>query len=114
MAKSPLTTHVLDTATGRPASGVAVRLERRDGDGFRDLARGVTNDDGRVVDLLAPDSLAAGVYRLTFATAEYFARDGRPSFYPDVTIAFEVTQPREHHHVPLLVSPFGYSTYRGS
>lgn len=112
--KSPLTTHVLDTSTGRPAAGVAVHLERKDGDGFRDLARGITNDDGRVVDLLAPDSLVAGVYRLTFATAAYFAKDGRPSFYPDVTIAFEVTQPREHHHVPLLLSPFGYSTYRGS
>lgn len=114
MAKSPLTTHVLDTSTGRPAAGVAVRLERRDGEGFRELARGVTNDDGRVVDLLAPEAFAADVYRLTFATAAYFAKDGRPSFYPDVTIAFEVTRPSEHHHVPLLVSPFGYSTYRGS
>lgn len=114
MAKSPLTTHVLDTSTGRPAAGVAIVLERRDGDAFRELARGVTNDDGRVADLLPPDSLVAGVYRLSFATAAYFAASGRPSFYPEVTIAFEVTQPTEHHHVPLLLSPFGYSTYRGS
>ncbi len=114
MATSPLTTHVLDTSTGRPARGVAVRLERRSGEGFSELARSATNEDGRVPDLLAPGTLEAGGYRLNFAIGAYFAADGRTSFYPEVTIDFEVTRPSEHHHVPLLVSPFGYSTYRGS
>lgn len=114
MPTSPLTTHVLDTSTGRPAGGLAVRLERREGDDFRELARGATNDDGRIADLLPPGALVAGVYRLCFATAAYFAQDGRTGFYPEITIDFEVTRPAEHHHVPLLLSPFGYSTYRGS
>jgi 5-hydroxyisourate hydrolase len=111
---SPLTTHVLDVSTGRPARGVAVILERREGDGFRELARSATNADGRVVDLLAPGALHAGIHRLRFATGAYFEHDGRRCFYPEVAIVFEVIEPAEHHHVPLLLSPFGYSTYRGS
>lgn len=111
---SPLTTHVLDISLGRPARGVAVILEMRDGDGFRELARSATNADGRVVDLLEPGKLAKGIHRLRFATGAYFAHDGRSCFYPEVAIVFEVTQADEHHHVPLLLSPFGYSTYRGS
>lgn len=114
MARSPLTTHVLDTSTGRPARGVAVCLWRREADGLRELARAVTNDDGRVPELLAEGALVAGVYRLGFATSAYFAADGRPCFYPEVNIDFEVTATTEHHHVPLLLSPFGYATYRGS
>jgi 5-hydroxyisourate hydrolase len=111
---SPLTTHVLDVSIGKPARGVAVILEMREGDGFRELARSATNADGRVVDLVEPGALRAGIHRLRFATGAYFEHEGRRCFYPEVAIVFEVTQPAEHHHVPLLLSPFGYSTYRGS
>jgi 5-hydroxyisourate hydrolase len=112
---SPLTTHVLDTAHGRPAVGVPVRLERRDAKGgFLEVTRGVTDDDGRIVDLLAPGQLEAGVWRMTFDTDAYFDGVGVAGFYPYVQVVFEVTAPAEHHHVPLLLSPYGYSTYRGS
>ena len=111
---SPITTHVLDTALGRPAVGVPVVLERAEGDTFSRLADGVTNDDGRVTDLLAAGALAAGDYLLHFDTAAYFTATGRESFYPAVTVLFTVTDPDQHHHVPLLLSPYGYSTYRGS
>lgn len=100
-----LSTHVLDAVSGRPAAGVPVRLER---DGSV-LAEAVTDDDGRVRDL---GPLAAGAHRLTFDTAAWFG--DTPAFYPEVTIAFTVTDPAAHHHVPLLLSPFAYSTYRGS
>jgi 5-hydroxyisourate hydrolase len=108
--RSPITTHVLDTALGRPAAGVEIRLFR----GAAELARGTTNDDGRIADLLAPGTLEAGTHRLTFATGPYFAATGRPVFYPEVSIEFTVAAPGEHYHIPLLLSPFGYSTYRGS
>lgn len=111
---SPLTTHVLDTSTGTPARGLAIRLSRWQGDELVELASGATNQDGRLPDLLPTDGLLAGRYRLVFATAAYFALSERPCFYPEVTIDFEVTVPTDHHHVPLLVSPFGFSTYRGS
>lgn len=110
-----ITTHALDTATGRPARGLPVRLDVRRGDEWVALAGRVTDDDGRVQDLLAPGSrLDAGIYRLTFATGRYFAAGERTTFFPEVAIAFEVRDPAEHHHVPLLLSPFGYATYRGS
>lgn len=109
---SLITTHVLDTAAGKPAAGVAVLLEVRDTDGWRQLATGVTDDDGRVR-VLGPDSVAPGEYRLTFATRDYFARDGRESFFPEVTVTFTVAD-GSHHHVPILLSPFAFSTYRGS
>lgn len=112
---SAITTHVLDTARGRPAAGVAVRLESRDGDGWTTLATGTTDDDGRIGDLL-PDGErpAAGDHRLTFELGAYFAGRGVESFYPRATIEFTIRHPAEHHHVPLLLSPHGYSTYRGS
>ena len=102
-----LSTHVLDAASGRPAVGVAVRLER---DGVV-LAEAVTDADGRVRDL---DLLTAGTHRVTFDTGAWFAATGTVGFYPEVTVAFTVTDPGQHHHVPLLLSPFAYSTYRGS
>jgi 5-hydroxyisourate hydrolase len=102
-----LSTHVLDAALGRPAAGVAVRLER---DGSV-VASAVTDADGRV---RALGELVAGVHRLTFDTGAYFAASGRDAFYPEVTVAFTVVDPDEHHHVPLLLSPYAYSTYRGS
>ena len=111
--RSPITTHVLDTALGKPAAGVQLVLERVDGD-VRELARGVTDADGRVGDLLTPGSLDPGTYRITFDTGAYFAATARPSFYPSVAVVFEIVDPAQHYHVPLLLSPFGYSTYRGS
>lgn len=109
-----LSTHVLDTAAGRPAAGVAVRCERREGDRWVPLAQAVTDADGRVATLLAREHLRAGVHRLTFSTGAWAAAAGTTTFWPEVTITFEVTAPTEHHHVPLLLSPFGYGTYRGS
>jgi 5-hydroxyisourate hydrolase len=104
-----ITTHVLDLAVGRPAAGVAVALEQRDGDGWQTLASGRTNGDGRLRDLGAVP--AAGRYRLVFDTAGHLGED---AFFPEVALQFAVTDPEEHLHVPLLLSPFGYSTYRGS
>lgn len=114
--KSPITTHVLDTAAGRPAAGVPLKLERKKADGsWEPVAKGTTNADGRVGDLL-PDSPrpAAGIYRMSFDTAAYFRQRKLEGFYPCVEVVFELTKPEEHHHIPLLLSPFGYSTYRGS
>ncbi|MBE9375042.1 hydroxyisourate hydrolase [Saccharopolyspora sp. HNM0983] len=108
---SAVTTHVLDAAVGRPAAGIAVRLETADGSA--ELGRAATDDDGRARDL-GPDRLDAGDYRLTFDTGEYFARTGTDTFYPQVQITFRIADPAQHHHVPLLLSPFAYSTYRGS
>lgn len=112
---SGITTHVLDTALGRPAAGLSVRLERLAGDGSAQaLAERTTNADGRVSDLSQDVPLRAGVYRLVFDTGPYFAQSGRVSFYPRVELLFEVRDESQHHHVPLLLSPFGYTTYRGS
>ncbi|HKQ59381.1 MAG TPA: hydroxyisourate hydrolase [Candidatus Eisenbacteria bacterium] len=113
---SGITTHVLDTAAGRPARGVPVRLEvRMDGKGWVMLAERTTDADGRVKDLLADGSkLDAGVYRITFGTGAYFTALGMQTFFPEASVVFDVSDPGQHHHVPLLLSPFGYSTYRGS
>ena len=112
---SPITTHVLDTARGRPAEGVGIVLERRSADGWSEEGRGATDADGRCRSLLPDGSgLDAGVYRLVFDTGAYFRARGQEAFYPSVSIAFEVRNPGEHYHVPLLLSPYGYSTYRGS
>ena len=105
-----ISTHVLDAALGCPAAGVAVRLEDATGSA---LGEAVTDDDGRVADL-APGSLAVGDYRLRFDTGGYFAASGRDAFYPEVVVAFTVADAAERYHVPLLLSPFAYSTYRGS
>ena len=110
-----ITTHVLDTSRGRPAAGVRVRLEHLD-DVARewiDLGTTHTDADGRVVNLPVGPKQPSGQYRLTFDTGAYFQSNGTPCFYPSVTIAFETTD-EQHYHVPLLISPFGYSTYRGS
>lgn len=113
---SGITTHVLDTAAGRPAAGVAVKLEVRSTErGWVTLAERTTDADGRVRDLTANGSrLDAGTYRLTFATGPYFAARGQAAFFPEASIVFEVRDAGQHYHVPLLLSPFGYSTYRGS
>ena len=112
-----LSTHVLDARTGRPAEGVAVRVEERvggdspvDGD-WRTIAEGHTDADGRIGALGNPGE---GVHRLWFGTGAYFAAAGVDTFYPEVTVTFTVVDPAAHHHVPLLLSPFAFSTYRGS
>jgi 5-hydroxyisourate hydrolase len=111
---SAVTTHVLDTARGRPAAGIDVVLERPMASGTAEpLATGRTNEDGRV-DGLGPDRLEAGVYRLRFATAAYFADLGQQAFYPEVVVVFRLSDPDQHYHLPVLLSPFSYSTYRGS
>jgi 5-hydroxyisourate hydrolase len=109
-----ISTHVLDTARGHPAEGVPVVLEHDDGDGWDELARAITDEDGRVRELLDADApLPDGRYRLTFDTATYFRVVGDAAFYPEVSVVFTVAG-GGHHHVPLLLSPFGYTTYRGS
>jgi 5-hydroxyisourate hydrolase len=114
---SAITTHVLDTARGRPAAGVPVRLERVGGDAdalpASVLAVGTTDDDGRVRDL-GPDRIEPGTYRLVFDTAAYLAATEQSCFFPEVSLSFVVADPEQHQHVPLLLSPFAYSTYRGS
>ena len=102
-----LSTHVLDATLGRPAAGVAVRLSR----GGEVVAEAVTDADGRVGELGPP---TAGTHTLTFDTGGYFAATGQQGFYPEVAVTFAVTDPGQHLHVPLLLSPFAYSTYRGS
>jgi len=115
-----LTTHVLDVARGRPAAGVAIALVRlRDGAHAETVAEAVTNADGRTdAPLVAPGDLAAGTYELRFAVGAYFratgATHGEPPFLDVVPVRFGISAPGEHHHVPLLVSPWSYSTYRGS
>lgn len=110
---SHITTHVLDAVTGIPAQGIGLRLLRHVDSGLEEVAVGRTDADGRNRDL-GPQDLPAGTYRLVFATGEYFAGRGTETFYPEVTIDFLVQEGRAHYHVPILLSPFAYSTYRGS
>lgn len=111
---SHLTTHILDTTLGRPAAGVTIALYGEQADSWQELTRGQTNQDGRIPNLLpTDDALPAGTYKMKFFTAEYFARLGTATFYPYVEIVFTISGP-EHYHVPLLLNPFGYTTYRGS
>ena len=115
MSKSPLTTHALDTATGKAAAGLALALSQAQADGsWRELASGVTNSDGRVAQLLEPGQLTPGVYEMRFETGAYHAAQGVEGFYPVAVIQFVIKNSDEHYHIPLLLSPFGYSTYRGS
>ena len=113
---SAITTHVLDTSLGRTAPGVAVRLDvQMEGKGWTTLAERVTDRDGRVRDFVQVGTrLDAGVYRLTFRTGDYFASIRKETFFPEAVVVFEIKDASQHYHVPLLVSPFGYSTYRGS
>ena len=108
-----ISTHILDTTKGKPARGVTVWLELQDGGTWRRVGEGVTNEDGRVKPLL--DTLAKeGIYRIHFQVDEYFKQQQLEAFFPSVTIEFAVRSIKEHYHVPLLLNPFGYSTYRGS
>jgi 5-hydroxyisourate hydrolase len=112
---SHITTHVLDVSLGRPAANVAVILEAQSvGGNWTELARGATDADGRLREWASTKTLPAGAYRLTFDTAAYFTARKVASLYPQVVIVFEVRDAQENYHIPLLLSPFGYSTYRGS
>lgn len=111
-----ISTHVLDTSTGRPASGLGVLLEtQRTGGEMEQVSRARTDQDGRVRELVpGAVDLQPGTYRLTFETGAYFESMEVEGFYPRVSVLFSVRDPAQHHHVPLLLSPYGYSTYRGS
>jgi 5-hydroxyisourate hydrolase len=112
---SGITTHVLDTSQGRPAAGVPVTLEVKLDDGWRVVGRGATDADGRLRDLLPADfQLTEGDYRLTFDVGAYLSASGAEGFYTEVVVSFVVRDAAAHYHVPLLLSPYGYSTYRGS
>jgi 5-hydroxyisourate hydrolase len=117
---SAITTHVLDTARGAPAAGVPVRLERVSDEDPGEIGRASTDSDGRVRDI-GPDALRPGTYRLVFDVARYFAgldqqdqREPRDAFFPEVAVTFTADGEAPHYHIPLLLSPFGYATYRGS
>ena len=112
---SHITTHVLDVSLGKPAANIAVILETQSpGGGWSEVACGATDADGRLRDWPAAKSLPTGMYRLIFDTKVYFAVRKIISLYPQIEIVFEVRDAQEHYHIPLLLSPFGYSTYRGS
>jgi 5-hydroxyisourate hydrolase len=113
VSTSHVTTHVLDTGSGKPAADVPVTLNMLDGERWVRLAEGVTDEDGRIKQL-GPDRLATGTYSLAFDTGKYFAASGTETFFPEVTLTFGVVETEAHYHVPLLLSPFAYSTYRGS
>ncbi|KAL1683757.1 hypothetical protein EV122DRAFT_200645 [Schizophyllum commune] len=131
MSKSPITCHVLDASTGKPAEGVEIQLQEykhvqaeNASFAFDPLAKGTTNADGRCTDLLPPRGseeakaqkaeLAPGTYKMIFRTNEYFEKTGRKSFYPWVEISFTIEDASQHYHIPLLISPYSYTTYRGS
>jgi 5-hydroxyisourate hydrolase len=111
---SSITTHILDIQLGQPAAGVAVKLEIFQDGQWRQLDQGVTDQDGRISDFLPAGSVDKGIYRLAFNSGSYFNDRGTPTFYPKVAVIFEVQDRNQHYHIPLLLSPFGYSTYRGS
>ncbi|MEM9365127.1 MAG: hydroxyisourate hydrolase [Planctomycetota bacterium] len=112
---SPITTHILDTSLGQPAAGVSVSLFRVVNHETTAVGEGVTDQDGRIGNgLIGQDDYIDGTYRLVFDVHDYFERLNKTSFYPQVTIDFQVVASQPHYHVPLLLSPFGYTTYRGS
>jgi len=111
---SAITTHVLDTARGRPAAGMRVALEAREGDGWAPVGGGVTDGDGRVPGLVPGGRVGKGVHRVTFHTGEWFEAEGVEGLYPVVPVVCHIDDPDAHYHIPLLISPYGYSTYRGS
>lgn len=109
-----ISTHVLDTSLGKPASGIRITIERKEGAGHTAVGQGTTDAYGRVKELVPEGKLVKGEYRVHFDLAGYFAARAVESFYPEATIVFTVRDENAHYHVPLLLSPYGYSTYRGS
>ena len=111
---SQITTHILDTTKGKPATGVRISLYQQHNEQWQEIGIGTTDHDGRVMDMLKKDAwLDNGIYKMKFETGEYFNKQGIQSFYPYVDIVFKVNA-KEHYHIPLLISPHGYNTYRGS
>ncbi len=111
---SQITTHILDTTKGKPAAGVIITLYHQQTHGWIEMAKGITNADGRIPDLLPKDILLElGVYKMNFEVQSYFEEQSVQAFYPFVEIVFNLNT-SEHYHVPLLLNPYGYSTYRGS
>lgn len=111
---SQITTHILDTTKGKPAAGVSIILLQHQHGDWVELAKGTTNEDGRIPDLLDKETIVAtGIYKMRFETKPYFDQLQTTTFYPFVEIVFDITS-QEHYHIPLLLNPFGYSTYRGS
>lgn len=111
---SQLTTHILDTTQGKPAAGVEIALYQQHQTDWKEIVRGFTNNDGRITDWLPKDELLPhGLYKLKFETGNYYKQLMISSFYPFVEVVFSITD-STHYHVPLLLNPFGYSTYRGS
>jgi 5-hydroxyisourate hydrolase len=114
-APNPLSVHVLDLQSGQPTAGIGVTLEQRSGEQWRELAAGVTNAQGRIAALYPEGKpIAAGEYRIVFKTGEHYARQGQATFFPRIPVEFKVENTTQHFHIPLLLSPFGYSTYRGN
>jgi 5-hydroxyisourate hydrolase len=111
---SAITTHVLDTSLGQPASELRIELHRKSGEDWKSIGAGVTDENGRCGSLLGQTPLAEGTYRLTFHAGAYFNALHVDTFYSDIPVIFEVRDARAHYHVPLLIGPFGYTTYRGS
>jgi 5-hydroxyisourate hydrolase len=111
---SAITTHVLDTSRGCPGAGIRVELHRKSGEAWKLIGESCTDANGRCGDLMGDESPEAGMYRLMFLVAEYFQEQKGKTFYSEIPVIFEVSDPNQHYHVPLLISPFGYSTYRGS
>ena len=109
-----ITTHVLDTSIGKPGAAIAVELERVDGSTWTLVGGGITDGDGRLRTLTPEGPVQPGTYRIRFQTGPYFAARGTPVFFPIVEIQFHVADGAQHYHVPLLLSPFAFSTYRGS
>ncbi len=109
-----ITTHILDTTLGKPARGVPIQLEKQSGIEWRIIGAGQTDDDGRLKTLTPPGPVEPGVWRIRFDTKQYFESIRTKSFYPYVEVVFEVVDGAAHYHVPLLLNPWGYSTYRGS
>ena len=109
-----VSTHILDTTFGKPAANVPVLLEKKGESGWEKCGGGMTDADGRIKDLVPAGKLEVGIFRVTFDTTAYYKLQAMECFYPEVAVVFQIREPEAHYHVPLLVSPFGYSTYRGS
>ena len=109
-----ITTHILDTTLGKPARGVPITLEQQVGGAWKPVGSGQTDDDGRLKTLTPAGPVEAGLWRIRFDTQHYFAATGTKGFYPYVEVVFEVVDGAAHYHVPLLINPWAYSTYRGS
>ncbi|XP_072040116.1 5-hydroxyisourate hydrolase-like isoform X3 [Amphiura filiformis] len=112
---SPLTTHVLDTSKGEPARALKIELYKSTGENeWTSIANGETNNDGRLPALLTQADFTRGIYKIKFDTGDYFRKNSVEGFYPYAEVVFEIQDPNQHYHVPLLLSPYSYSTYRGS